>query len=52
MAPWHFLYFFPLPHGHGALGLDFFPICGGDGGLDWFGLLVAVDWIGLLVVMD
>jgi hypothetical protein len=23
-AQWHFLYFLPLPHGHGSFGLTFF----------------------------
>src|SRR5689334_25387198 len=26
-APWHFLYFFPLPHGHGSLRPTFGPSC-------------------------
>ena len=26
-APWHFLYFFPLPHGHGSLRPTFAPSC-------------------------
>src|SRR5689334_6649824 len=26
-APWHFLYFLPLPHGHGSLRPTFGPSC-------------------------
>ena len=28
LAPQHFLYFWPLPHGQGAFGLGFFPPVG------------------------
>src|ERR1039458_7337197 len=28
-APWHFLYFFPLPHGHGSLRPVFCPVTTG-----------------------
>ena len=38
--PWHFLYFFPLPHGHGSFRPTVSPPCSGASGR-------STCWVGL-----
>src|SRR5512134_2961640 len=41
-APWHFLYFLPLPHGHGSLRPTFPAVRPEAAGPGWFDVAVAV----------